>query len=405
MRILHTSDWHLNEKLKGVPRQPDIVARLTEIAAYLDEYKVDVMVVSGDVFSQSTRLDELKEAMADVNRTFTPFLLRGGTIAAISGNHDNEHFFNILRSTLDLAMPINPRGAGPRPAGRLYLAARPSVLELADRTGQSVQFVLLPYPTPARYLKDENTNYRSLGDRNRLLHEKLLSRLEDMKQNYVKDHLRSVMVAHIYVRGSQVHNRYHLSESDDVIFEQGEIPAHWDYVAYGHIHKPQALYNDTPYIRYAGSIERFNQGERDDEKSVVLVDIGPHGRQGEPICLPLKATPIYRVEILHPETDMQGLRERYPDAERALVSYRLVYKPGEHDPTRLSQELEEIFPRCYDALIEAEGTSAFSNDFEGTAPSQDVSGTVESYLQEKLADHSQRDAILQLARELLATLE
>src|SRR5713101_6990127 len=117
-----------------------------------------------------------------------------------------------------------------------------------------------------------------------------------------------VTVTHIHVRVSQLHTPHHASESDDIIYELGEIPTNWAYIACGHIHKPQAI-GGIPHVRYSGSIERLNYGERCDEKSVVLVDIGPHGRQEEPVCLPLKATTFYRIEILNPEIEMQGLRE------------------------------------------------------------------------------------------------
>jgi len=403
MRILHTADWHLTERLKLVDRQPDIAARMEEIAGYLDEHKVDVMLIAGDMFSQYTRMDDLERAMSDVNRIFKPFLLRGGTMVAISGNHDNEYFFSMLRMMLDLATPLDPRLPGPRPGGRLYVAAQPTVLELADRTGQSVQFALLPYPTSKRYLSDEQTKYRNLAEKHRLLHDKFWSKFADMRR-LLKEHLYTVMVTHIHVHGSQLHTPHHASESDDIIYEVGDIPTNWAYIACGHIHKPQAI-GGMPHVRYSGSIERLNYGERCDEKSVVLIDIGPHGRQEEPVCLPLKATPFYRVEILNPEIDMQGLRERYPDAERALVAYRLVYKPGEHNPSALAQELKEIFPHVYDALIEPEGSILLTGDIESTAPLRDVPGTVESYVQERLADHPDREDVLRLARELLATVE
>jgi DNA repair protein SbcD/Mre11 len=50
-------------------------------------------------------------------------------------------------------------------------------------------------------------------------------------------------------------------------------------------------------VRYSGSIERMDLGERDDEKGVVLIDLGPDGIQGEPWTLPLEATPVYEVSI------------------------------------------------------------------------------------------------------------
>jgi DNA repair protein SbcD/Mre11 len=303
MRILHTADWHLHERLKRVPRRPHLIKRMEEIAGYLDEKHVDVMVVAGDLFSQGQRMEEVSEAVSDIQRIFKPFLLKGGTIVAISGNHDNEHIFNFMRSMLDLAVPLDASATGPRPPGRLYLAARPTVLELADPAGQSVQFVLMPYPTPARYLSGDTTPYESLARRNQLLHHKFEEKRDLLLNTVINKHLRSVLVSHIHVRGTQVYTRHHVSESDDVVIEQGEIPAYLEYIAYGHIHAPGML-NNTPHVRYAGSIERMNVGECNDNKSVVLVDIGPDGRRGDPLCLPLHATPIYRVEILHPDTDM-----------------------------------------------------------------------------------------------------
>ncbi len=405
MRILHTADWHLTETLNGVDRHPDIIARLEEIAHYLDEYHVDIMVVAGDMFSQCTRMEDLEKAVADVNRVFKPFLQRGGTIVTISGNHDNEHFFMMLRTALDLAAPIDPTRPGPRPGGRLYIAGQPTVLELADKVGQSVQFVLLPYPTPRRYLRGEDTNFKSPADKYRRLHDRLLDTLGDIRRDnrIFKDYLHTVLVAHIHVRGGQIHTRYHLSERDDIIYEQSEIPTYWEYMAYGHIHKPQAI-GGIPYARYAGSIERLNIGEKDDDKSVVLVEIGPQGRQGDPQCLQLSPTPFYRIEIQNPETEMLGLGDRYPDADRALVSYQVVYKPGVHNPNAISEELKKIFPRVYDPLIVPEGSLALADDIEA-ANLRDVPGTVESYLQERLIGHPDREDVLGLARKLLAALE
>src|SRR5258708_11988492 len=115
---------------------------------------------------------------------------------------------------------------------------------------------------------------------------------------------------------------------------RGRFRRTWIMLRTGTFTSREVLRN-TPHVRYAGSIERMNYGEWKDDKSVVLVDIGPDGRRGDPVCLPLNATPIYRIEILHPDTDMQGLRERYPDHADALVSYRLVFKPRAHNPYNL----------------------------------------------------------------------
>jgi len=402
MRILHTSDWHLNDRLDRIKRQPDIAARLAEIAGYLDEHKVDVMIVSGDIFSTFNRLDEVRDALNDVNRNFKPFLLRGGTIVGISGNHDSEALFDLLRATLDLASPQEPQSKVVRPRGRLYLATRPTHMLLEDNSGQQVQFLLMPYPTPAAYLRDEETKWSSKEELNRLLHAGMQRKLEQVKTKAIDPRLPSVLVAHAHIRGSEIHNLYHLTESDDVVFDMADLPTSWAYAAYGHIHKPQSM-RGANHIRYAGSIDRMDFGEiNDKEKSVVLVEIGAQDRIGEPETLPLDATPLYRVQIRDPETELPQLREQYPDAARAIVDFKAYYQPGKHNPHEIRRELETIFPRWCRGEVISESAAINQPDASPPKNLRDVGGTVRGFLQERLQDHPDRDELLMLADRLLA---
>jgi hypothetical protein len=50
MRLIHTSDWHLGRKLKGVDRTPEIALALEEILKYAQEFEVDAVLVAGDIF-------------------------------------------------------------------------------------------------------------------------------------------------------------------------------------------------------------------------------------------------------------------------------------------------------------------------------------------------------------------
>ena len=399
MRLLHTADWHLNDRLGHIPRQPDIRARLEEIAAYLDRYDVDVMLVAGDLFSDYARIEEVRDALRDVQEAFKPFLRRGGTMVAISGNHDKEALFNLIHTALDLAYPLDPNEPGPRPGGRLYLAARPTCLRLQDRAGLTVQFALLPYPTSARYLRGEETDYTGGDERNHRLHAALVRKLQQFHQQAIDSHLPSILASHIHVRGSEIHNLYHISEREDVVFDPADLPAHWAYVALGHIHKPQQLCGSA-HIRYCGSIERFDYDERGDDKGVVLAEIGPAGLVGEPEFLPLEATPIYRIEISDPGVEIPPLKEQYPDAGQALVSYRVLYRPGEHNREAIRHELEALFPRCYRPEIVPIGSGLDELAPHVIASERDVPGTVRSYLEERLAQDPDRDDLLALAEQL-----
>ena len=159
MRILHTSDSHMNDRLGFQDRSADICRALEQIANYLEEYKVDVMLVTGDLFERGNA--EKKEiAIAEFKRIFQPFLARNGTILAISGDHDDETFFGTLRDALDLVAPGRKGRDGTHATGRLYIAPKPGNLRLADEAGNIVQFVLMPYPTPRCYL--QHTDYHTI---------------------------------------------------------------------------------------------------------------------------------------------------------------------------------------------------------------------------------------------------
>jgi DNA repair protein SbcD/Mre11 len=404
MKILHTSDWHLNEKIGQIPRQKDISERLEEIAGYLEEYKADLMVISGDLFSLVTRMDEVRAAVAEVGRIFRPFLLQGGTIVGISGNHDSEDLFNLFREAMNLAAPKALPADAPKPAGRMYLFEQPGYMRLADPAGNQVQFALLPYPTPSRYLKNEQLlDFKTPEERNRNLHNELLARLDVIRSTLIDVKLPAVLVSHMHVRGQRLHNLYHLSETQDVVFEPGDLPLAWAYIAFGHIHLPQAI-PGTTNARYAGSVERFDYAEAKDDKSVVLLEVGKSGLQGEPVLLPLHPSPVYKIEIHNP-AELDHLEEIYPDARRAIVEYQVIYKPGEHNPDAIRDAVEKIFPRWWKRQIIPEGADLdLSLTGCAVAKPENVPATVRAYLQETLAENSDREDLLALADELLASL-
>lgn len=400
MRILHTSDWHMNDRLGFQDRSADICCALEQIATYLEEYKVDVMLVTGDLFERSNA-EKKETAIAEFKRIFQPFLMRNGTILAISGNHDDETFFGTLRDALDLVAPGRKGRDGTHATGRLYIFPRPKQIQLADEAGDIVQFVLMPYPTPHRYLRDTGLQPRNIEERNRFIQNKFKETLDEFKSR-LDERYASVLLSHINIRGVKVHPLHHPSETDDVIFEPEHVPAYFKYVAYGHIHKPQEAMPGAPYIRYAGSIERLHPNESEDQKSVVLFEIVKNQRAGDPELLPLSSTPIYHVEITDPDAQIPQLAEQHPDADSALVKYTLHWQPGRHNKDELYRALNGIFKRCYardDVKVGHEDTHKTGFTAQRM---DDVVGIVNDYLKVHLAAHPQGAEIKALADELLA---
>jgi exonuclease SbcD len=148
---------------------------------------------------------------------------------------------------------------------------------------------------------------------------------------------RSVVLAHAFVGGGQPSE----SERDICVGGVDLVPAPVfdgvDYVALGHLHRPQAL---SDRMRYSGSPLAYSFGEAGQAKQAWLVDLGPTGLAGaRPVPLP----------VPRPLTVLTGqLAELLADpalsaAEEHFLSVRLTDPVRPVDPMR---RLQQRFPHC-----------------------------------------------------------
>jgi exonuclease SbcD len=406
MKLLHTADWHLGDRLGRIDRTDDLRRAVERVAAYCRQESVDVLLVAGDVFSELARPDGLRDAIRHLQATFEGFLSDGGTILACTGNHDNEGFCQTLRHAMSLAAPtVGAFGTVVTP-GRLYLTADPTLLRLKDRNGGGeVQFILMPYPTPSRYLVNEPLQkYGSFEEKKRHLRDAFTGRLQDIRGDDRFDpSLPTVLVAHVNVLGAEVSHLFRLSEDEDVVFADDRLHAVYSYVALGHIHKPQAL-GGYGHVRYSGSIERMDLGEAIDRKGVVVFELGQSGLSGPPTTLPLEATPIYEVAIRNPQEEIPSLRDRYPDHATALVNLHVTYTAGVDNLEEVLRELDAIFPRWY-GRDWVESRDLGPSLTTGEAPAKSFEETVRDYLAAELTNYPDEDrsAVLELAEGLLSS--
>ena len=219
MRILHTADWHLGDRLKQIDRTADLERAVQHVADCCERHQVEVLVIAGDLLSELVKPESLQSSIAHLSRTFRPFLLRGGTIIAIAGNHDNDIYCETLRRAFQLAAPSSARPGDLLPGGRLYLVTRPVHFQLADRDNLAVQFLCLPYPTVARYLPRGSS---------RLLED--FRRRSEALQSAWKQQLRTastqldprlarVLVAHINLIRCSHSDLHHAPFEDDVTID------------------------------------------------------------------------------------------------------------------------------------------------------------------------------------------
>ncbi len=409
MRILHTADWHLNDRLGRIDRTDDLRRAVERVALHCKEQKIDVLLVAGDLFSELARPDALRETIRHWQEAFADFLARGGTILACTGNHDNENFCQTLRHAMALAAPSAERLGEVVPVGRLYLAAEPTYFKLRDPSDRfDAQFLMMPYPTPTRYLKGETGQKYSDPE------EKMakLIRAFDATIRELRSHERyrlaspSVLVAHANVFGAVVgESLFRIAAAEDVVVHGEQFAEQFAYVALGHIHKEQFLGHE--HIRYSGSIEKLDLGERTDTKSVTVFELGPSGLVGEIALLPMPATPIYEIAVNDPELDIPRLKVDYAEAEMDLVNLKIRYTAGKHQLEEVLRDLEKIFPRWYARDWTEIGKPGLTITTGEADRSRSFSETVRGYLEQELITHSdaERLAVLQLADALIAETE
>src|SRR5262245_25687472 len=120
MRLIHTADWHLCDRLGRIDRTEDLKARVEQIARMSCEQQADLLLIAGDLFSEQATVEPMTDALKHLHRTFSPFFVGGGTIVALTGNHDRAGRINLIRAGMSLVAAPTPLGGRLTP-GRLYL--------------------------------------------------------------------------------------------------------------------------------------------------------------------------------------------------------------------------------------------------------------------------------------------
>jgi exonuclease SbcD len=405
MKLLHTADWHLNDRLGGQDRTEHLRRRVERVAELCQQEAVDVLAIAGDVFSEQATAAQVADSFRHLRTTFRPFFQRGGTILAVTGNHDQDGrvrpFIELARAGMDIAEP--PRRPGdPFAPGKMYLLDSLFFGRVRDSAGMEVQFVLLPFPSHSRMLIGTE-RVTTADELNRPIAQRVTDWLKGLRTDPRFDtRLRTVLVAHMSITGADIsRSRFTLTEQYDVIGDANDLPTGWDYVALGHVHKPQCLGGQT-HIRYAGSLDRLDFNEQDEDKGIVLVDIGQRGRNADPRFIAIEPTPLVEVRVRDACPTAEQLRAQVADPETALV--RVTVEPvATADSTgSVDRAIREGLP-----CVTSVSWQAPQLDSTPAARTIEVKATVNEtvldYLRRRLhEDDPQRTALLELAEQFLA---
>jgi exonuclease SbcD len=269
MRILHTSDWHLGRSFGDFRLLDDQAAFLDWLVATTESEAVDLVVVAGDLYDRAIPPADAVSLFSDTVRRLRA---AGAEVAAIAGNHDSGERIGAFDGLVDAGGVII--------RGGFDGASNVTVREFHDGPLAIVATPFLePLLTPAevREAIQETRGDAAEGGRSpRLSHEMVLGHALQKARAAVAPASRSLVLAHAFVTGAAPSD----SERDLAVGDSGMVSASifegFDYVALGHLHRPQRVAG-TDHIRYSGSPLAYSFSE-DHTKSVVMVEMDAAGR-------------------------------------------------------------------------------------------------------------------------------
>ncbi|GAA3459748.1 exonuclease SbcCD subunit D [Saccharothrix longispora] len=258
VKILHTSDWHVGRTFHGRDLLEEQESVLGGLADAVSDERVDVVVVSGDLFDRAV---PNAEAVAVCSRVLKRIRHAGAQIVVTPGNHDSAARLGFLGAFAE--------------AGGLHLRTRIAELAepvlLADDHGP-VAVYGIPFlePETARHalgVPDAKGHGGVLTEAMRRVREDLAAR----------PGARSVVLAHAFVTGGEPCESERTIAVGGVQDVSGSVFAGVDYAALGHLHGQQTL---ADHLRYSGSPVAYSFSEARHTKQVWLVELGPEGLAG-----------------------------------------------------------------------------------------------------------------------------
>jgi len=327
MRLLHTADWHLGRKLRGVDRTPEIEAALAEILKYAKEFEVDAVLVAGDIF-------DVPNPTTDAERVAYDFFYKLNQLSipsvAIAGNHDSANRIDSLAHLLSLA--------GVRALGRPRIAEEGGVINLDTASGK-LCVGALPFASERRMIAAEDIWNMDAQEQRSDYKSTVTYVLQNLANSFKTDAV-NVMIAHMTIDGAKFTGSEAAYYSGDIYSFSGQaIPSECQYVGLGHIHRPQQIPNAAPTY-YSGSLIQVDFGEVGEEKGFNLIEVET-GRPAKVKFQPISCQkPLKRVEC-----NLDNLEESL-EANRDYEGHLKFVIAVDVPPIGLADQVRKVCPQA-----------------------------------------------------------
>ncbi len=262
MKILHTADWHIGKKLHKHELSKDFDLFIEWLCKCIQEKEVDLLLISGDVFDLANPSSEARKqyykALLQLRNLNCKIILTGG-------NHDSPAMLDAPGEILrELEMHV---------IGSLRDTIEECIIPIKGSSGK-IELVVaaLPYLRDAdlRSAADGNTYEDRLEAIRMGIQNTFLGAAEICKSQF--PNIPALAMGHLYAAGVETsESERDIQIGNQAAFQATQFGDFFNYIALGHIHKPQKVNGLVPTY-YSGSPIPLSFSERKDEKRVLILD-------------------------------------------------------------------------------------------------------------------------------------
>lgn len=410
MKILHFADLHIGVETYGrlnpetglSTRLEDFLEALDKLVDYAIENKIDLVLFCGDAYKS-------REPTQTQQREFAKRIYRlsiaGIPIFLLIGNHDLPNAIGKATSTeiFDILTIKN-----------VYVSNRPQVHRIPTKSGE-VQIVSLPWLRRNDLLTKEDTKNLTVEQIEQRLKEAMTEIIAD-KAKELDPELPAVLAAHVWVKEAEEGSEKSMTIGQEHALTVSNVdnPV-FDYIALGHLHKHQVL-GEKPPVVYAGSLERVDFGEAEDEKGFYIVEITPDAtgkRQVSYDFHPLEGRRFVKVSVeVKPDTIeptsavLQAISQQQAAIRDAIVRLQISL-PAEMEGQLRDSDIRNALKEAHYVTIakEIRRRERQTRWREGTAEEITPAQALKAYLESKKVPPERAKVLQDYGEKLIAEQE
>ncbi len=257
MKILHTADWHIGKRFNSVDYLEDFIFFKNELVTLVKDNKIDIILVSGDVFdvySPNTSAQEVYyetiHELAEISCVKHIFIT--------AGNHDSASWLQAPKVFLQKAN-IHVIGAAKTPSEAWFTISE---------NDEIVNIAAVPFLRQSDFPElASSDSYSTIKEKNA---RGLIQYYNDVFEHRPTSGINVAMGHFTCVSDYSIDSEREISIGHIDGTNKNDLPE-FDYFALGHIHKPITV-SASKNIYYSGSPYPMSFSERDDEKRVLIFD-------------------------------------------------------------------------------------------------------------------------------------